>query len=81
MMYLPANLKKYRILKELTQEDVAEFLGITPQSVSKWERGESYPDITLLPALANIFETNLTRICKQFPCKGMFRKKISSSLL
>ena len=48
MMYLPANLKKYRILKELTQEDVAEFLGITPQSVSKWERGKSYPDITLV---------------------------------
>ena len=59
MMYLPANLKKYRILKELTQEDVAEFLGITPQSVSKWERGENYPDITLLPALANIFETSV----------------------
>lgn len=59
MMYLPSNLKKYRILKELTQEDVAEFLGITPQSVSKWERGESYPDITLLPALANIFETSV----------------------
>lgn len=59
MMYLPANLKKYRILKELTQEDVAELLGITPQSVSKWERGESYPDITLLPALANIFETSV----------------------
>ena len=59
MMYLPANLKKYRILKELTQEYVAEFLGITPQSVSKWERGEIYPDITLLPALANIFETSV----------------------
>ena len=59
MMYLPTNLKKYRIQKELTQEDVAEFLGITAQSVSKWERGESYPDITLLPALANIFETSV----------------------
>ena len=59
MMYLSANLKKYRIMKELTQEDVAESLGITPQSVSKWERGESYPDITLLPALANIFETSV----------------------
>ena len=59
MMYLSANLKKYRIMKELTQEDVAEYLGITAQSVSKWERGESYPDITLLPALANIFETSV----------------------
>lgn len=59
MLYLPENLKKYRILKDLTQEDVAEYLGITPQSVSKWERGESYPDITFLPALANIFETSV----------------------
>ncbi|MBQ8280473.1 MAG: helix-turn-helix domain-containing protein [Roseburia sp.] len=59
MIYLPENLKKYRILKNLTQEDVAEFLGITAQSVSKWERGESYPDITFLPALANIFETSV----------------------
>ena len=39
--------------------DIAEYLGITPQSVSKWERGESYPDITLLPALANSFETSI----------------------
>ena len=59
MLYLPENLKKYRILKNLTQEDVAEYLGITAQSVSKWERGESYPDITFLPALANIFETSV----------------------
>ena len=59
MLYLPENLKKYRVLKDLTQEDVAEYLGITAQSVSKWERGESYPDITFLPALANIFETSV----------------------
>lgn len=59
MMYLSENIKKYRILKNLTQEDIADYLGITPQSVSKWERGESFPDITLLPALANIFETSI----------------------
>ena len=59
MLHLPENLKKYRLLKNLTQEDVAEYLGITAQSVSKWERGESYPDITFLPALANIFETSV----------------------
>ena len=59
MLYLAENLRKYRMMKNLTQEDIAEYLGITPQSVSKWERGESYPDITLLPALANIFETSI----------------------
>lgn len=59
MLKLSENLKKYRIMKNLTQEDVATYLGITPQSVSKWERGEAYPDITFLPALANIFETSI----------------------
>ena len=41
MLHLSENLRKYRILKNLTQEDIAEYLGITPQSVSKWERGVS----------------------------------------
>lgn len=41
MLYLAENLKKYRMIKNLTQEDVAVYLGITPQSVSKWERGVS----------------------------------------
>lgn len=59
MLYLSENLKKNRISKNLTQEDVAEYLNITPQSVSKWERGDCYPDITFLPALANIFETSV----------------------
>lgn len=59
MLYLSENLKKYRIIKNLTQEDLANYLNITPQSVSKWERGETYPDITFLPALANIFETSI----------------------
>ena len=59
MIYLAENLRKHRIMKNLTQEDVANYLNITPQSVSKWERAETYPDITLLPALANILETSI----------------------
>lgn len=59
MLFLSENLKRYRMLKNLSQEDVAKYLSITPQSVSKWERGDSYPDITFLPALANIFETSI----------------------
>ncbi len=59
MQFLSENLKKYRIMKGLTQEDIAEYLHVTPQSVSKWERGECYPDITFLPALANILETSV----------------------
>lgn len=58
-MYLGENIRKYRLEKGLTQEEVAEYLHVTAQSVSKWERTESYPDITLLPALANIFSTSV----------------------
>lgn len=54
-IYFGENLKRLRKEKELTQEALAGFLGITYQSISKWERGESYPDITMLPAVASFF--------------------------
>ena len=49
------KLKKLRRSKDLTQEEVAAHLGISYQAISKWERGDGYPDITMLPALANYF--------------------------
>ncbi len=49
------KLKKLRRHRDLTQEEVATHLGISYQAISKWERGDGYPDITMLPALANYF--------------------------
>ncbi len=57
MFVLSAKLRECRRKHEMTQEDVANALNVAPQTVSKWERGETYPDITLLPALANLFDT------------------------
>ena len=48
------RLRQYRLAKEMTQEAVAKAVGISPQSVSKWERGDGYPDITLLPKIARV---------------------------
>lgn len=45
--------------KNLTQKDLADKLFISPQAVSKWERGQSYPDITLLIPLSDILEVQL----------------------
>ena len=50
-----ATIRRIRLARELTQEDVAAHLGVSPQSVSKWERGEGYPDIEMLPSIAHYF--------------------------
>lgn len=47
------NLRKYRKERGLTQEQLAKELAISAQSVSKWECGDGYPDIELLPNIAN----------------------------
>lgn len=49
------KLKQYRLKLGFTQEEIAVHLGVSCQAVSKWERNEGYPDITMLPALANYF--------------------------
>ncbi|MBQ8397375.1 MAG: helix-turn-helix domain-containing protein [Clostridia bacterium] len=49
------KIKKLRRARDLTQEEVAAHLGVSYQAISKWERCEGYPDITLLPALSNYF--------------------------
>ena len=53
------NIKGLRKEKDLTQEQLAEILGVSFQAVSKWERGEGYPDIEMLPAIANYFGVSL----------------------
>lgn len=54
-MNIGLNIKILRKNADLSQEMLAERLGVTFQAVSRWERNESYPDITLLPAIANFF--------------------------
>ena len=56
------NIKSLRKRKEITQEELAEYLGISFQSISKWERGEGFPDITMLPDLADFFNTSVDEL-------------------
>lgn len=55
-------IKQLRQERDLTQEDVATCLGISFQSISKWERGDGYPDITMLPALSNYFGISIDEL-------------------
>lgn len=51
-------LRKLRRERDITQEQLAEYVNISPQSVSKWETGLTLPDITVIPMLANIFDVS-----------------------
>ena len=53
---LAENLVTLRKVKKITQEQLADFCGVTKSSVSKWETGESSPDINKLLALSKTFE-------------------------
>ena len=69
----------YRKKQGLTQEDLAQRLGVTNQSVSKWESAQCCPDISLIPKLADIFDVSIDElfgrepfvndVCGQFPLR------------
>ena len=48
--------------KSLTQKDVANFLGVCPKTVSKWETGHGFPDISLISKLSDIFEVDISKL-------------------
>ena len=52
----------YRKKQGLTQEELAKKLGVTNQSVSKWESAQCCPDIGLIPALADVFEISIDEL-------------------
>ena len=53
------RIKAKRRERNLTQEELASILGVTKAAVSKWENEESYPDITLLPQIAQLFHMTM----------------------
>lgn len=61
------NLAQMRKVLQLTQEDVAEKLGVTRQSVAKWESGESIPDLDKCKQLAEIFGVSLDDLANYEP--------------
>ncbi|MBP3886112.1 MAG: helix-turn-helix transcriptional regulator, partial [Cellulosilyticum sp.] len=50
--------KQLRIAHSITQEKLADYLNVSAQSISKWENGLSYPDITLIPTIALFFNVS-----------------------
>lgn len=65
------NLLELRKLKRLTQEDLAEKVGVTRQAVAKWEAGETMPDLEKSRLLAKILEVSLDDLANYEPRANM----------
>lgn len=65
------NIAKTLVLKRkekgITQEEIAAYIGVSKASVSKWETGQSYPDITFLPQLASYFNITVDELINYQP--------------
>ncbi|MDR2615371.1 MAG: helix-turn-helix domain-containing protein, partial [Oscillospiraceae bacterium] len=65
MLNISENIKRLRQEKGVTQEELANTVGVTFQAVSKWELGHGYPDITLLPELAEYFGVSIDALVRE----------------
>ena len=65
------NLVQMRKIQHMTQEDIAEKLGVTRQSVAKWETGDSVPDLDKCKQLADIFGVSLDDLANYEPEQNM----------
>ena len=68
---LGSRISEYRQNNNMTQEELAMRLGVTPQAVSKWERGQSYPDVWLLKDICTVLDVSADSLL------GNERQKIS----
>lgn len=63
-MEIGRQIKKYRLELNLSQEELAEKIFVTRQSVSNWETGKTYPDINSLVLLSSLFDVSLDILIK-----------------
>ncbi|WYJ89135.1 hypothetical protein A5888_000854 [Enterococcus sp. 9E7_DIV0242] len=66
-MNLGSVISEKRKEKKITQQELAEFVGVSKAAVSKWETGLTYPDITLLPLLAAYFDVSIDSLLNYEP--------------
>ena len=58
-LIISGRLIEFRKRSGMTQKDIGDLLGVSAQAVSKWERGWSYPDVTLLPELSRLLSCDI----------------------
>ena len=62
MTHFNDRIKKLRKQKDMTQEQLAEYIGVSTQAISRWETGATCPDISALPQLAELFNITIDEL-------------------
>lgn len=65
MTVFSKNLKRFRVAKDMTQEQAAEALGVSTQTVSRWECNTTLPDVALLPKIAALYCVTIDDLYKE----------------
>lgn len=65
MSVFSKNLKRFRVAKNMTQEQAAEALGVSTQTVSRWECNTTLPDVTILPKIAALYCVTIDDLYKE----------------
>ena len=65
MTVFSKNLKRFRMAKSMTQEQAAEALGVSTQTVSRWECNTTLPDVTILPRIAELYCVTIDDLYKE----------------
>ena len=71
------NIRRFRSKKGFTQSDLAILLSVSAQAVSRWESGQAFPDITLLPLLAKYLNVSIDKLLEQ---EGQRNKTLKKEL-
>lgn len=78
---LGLNIARYRKEQNITQQELANRLNISYQAVSKWENGQTSPDLYLLPSIADILNVSIDRLmgcCHSFEIGNNYEKRYNS---
>ena len=65
MTVFSKNLKRFRVAKNMTQEQAAEALGVSTQTISRWECNTTLPDVTILPKIAALYCITIDDLYKE----------------
>jgi len=81
MLYLGSIIRECRMKRGLTQEQLGQELGVSTQSISRWENSATYPDIMMLPVIADFFEITIDQLMgRTRECKAEEREAFFSGI-